>query len=82
MSYMTKPNQHAIEHFVDQDHNLELVFEAKEMLFGGQEVILAGGTDLSRYSLEHHISYDLDLFVDGRFPFVPIIWLPRRSKYL
>ena len=64
---MIKLNQRAKELYAAQDQILKLVFEAKDKLFPGQKIILAGGTALARYFLEHRVSYDLYFFVDGRF---------------
>ena len=64
---MTNLDQRVIELYAAQDHILQLVFDAKEKLFAGQDVILAGGTALARFFLEHRVSYDLDFFVDGQF---------------
>ncbi len=50
-----------------QDRVLNKVFGSKESLFPGTELVLAGGTALSRYYLHHRTSYDLDFFVGTRF---------------
>ena len=49
-----------------QDAVLEKVFANLDML-GIPNCILAGGTALARFYLQHRVSYDLDFFVPGRF---------------
>jgi hypothetical protein len=67
MPYMTKLNKSARELYAAQDSLLQKVFGSRADLFGDRPVILAGGTALARFYLEHRVSYDLDFFVDGEF---------------
>lgn len=50
-----------------QDKILKKIFDNEETIFPGVQVILAGGTALSRCYLQHRASYDLDFFVSTRF---------------
>lgn len=57
--------------YKQQDKILRKIFDNEKEIFPGARVILAGGTALSRYYLQHRVSYDLDFFVNVRFdPFV------------
>lgn len=57
--------------YKQQDKILKKIFDNEKEIFPGAQVILAGGTALSRYYLQHRASYDLDFFVNVRFdPFV------------
>jgi len=50
-----------------QDLVMAKVFGSRAALFHETDIILAGGTALSRCYLHHRISYDLDFFVSRRF---------------
>lgn len=62
MTYMTFSKL-----YNQQDQVLKKVFENEGVIFPGAQVILAGGTALARFYLQHRASYDLDLFVNARF---------------
>jgi len=62
MSYMTFKQL-----YKRQDKILKKIFDNKETIFPGAQLILAGGTALARCYLQHRASYDLDFFVNTRF---------------
>jgi hypothetical protein len=68
MSYMTNLYIPATDDlYAAQDSFLKVVFHLRKELVGDLDLILAGGTALARYYLNHRVSYDLDFFVAGDF---------------